>query len=69
MPFSFPRIATWGLVGQGQSNKEIAAEFGTSEVTVKEQRGRVMLKMQVTSLADLVRIAARLRIPPPHSGG
>jgi FixJ family two-component response regulator len=48
----------------GMINKEIAAEFGTSEVTVKEQRGKVMLKMQVTSLADLVRIAARLGVPP-----
>jgi FixJ family two-component response regulator len=51
----------------GMINKQIAAEFGTSEFTVKEQRGQVMLKMQVTSLADLVRIAARLGIPPPHS--
>jgi FixJ family two-component response regulator len=49
----------------GMINKEIAAEFGTSEVTVKEQRGKVMLKMQVTSLADLVRIAARLGVHPP----
>ena len=47
----------------GMINKQIAAEFGTSEVTVKEQRGQVMLKMQVTSLADLVRIAARLGVP------
>ena len=47
----------------GMINKQIAAEFGTSEVTVKEQRGKVMLKMQVTSLADLVRIAARLGVP------
>jgi FixJ family two-component response regulator len=48
----------------GMINKQIAAEFGTSVVTVKEQRGQVMLKMQVTSLADLVRIAARLGVPP-----
>jgi len=47
----------------GMINKQIAAEFGTSLVTVKEQRGQVMLKMQVTSLADLVRIAARLGVP------
>jgi FixJ family two-component response regulator len=46
----------------GMINKQIAAEFGTSEVTVKEQRGQVMLKMQVTSLANLVRIAARLGV-------
>ena len=53
-----------GIVA-GLLNKQIAAEFGTSEVTVKEQRGQVMLKMQAGSLADLVRTAARLRIPPP----
>jgi FixJ family two-component response regulator len=51
----------------GTINKQIAAEFGTSEATVKEQRGQVMLKMQVTSLADLVRIAARLGVPPSSS--
>jgi FixJ family two-component response regulator len=51
----------------GMINKQIAAEFGTSEVTVKEQRGQVMLKMQVTSLADLVRIAARVGVPGAHS--
>jgi FixJ family two-component response regulator len=47
----------------GMMNKQIAAEFGTSESTVKEQRGQVMLKMQAISLPDLVRIAARLRLP------
>jgi FixJ family two-component response regulator len=41
-------------------NKQIAARFGTSEVTVKEQRRRVMEKMQAASVAALVRIAARL---------
>ena len=48
----------------GMINKQIAAEFGTSVVTVKEQRGQVMMKMQVSSLADLVRIAARLGVHP-----
>jgi len=45
----------------GMMNKQIAAEFGTSESTVKEQRAQVMSKMQAISLPDLVRIAERLR--------
>jgi FixJ family two-component response regulator len=48
----------------GLLNKQIAAELGTSEVTVKEQRGHVMQKMQVGSVAELVRAAARLGIAP-----
>jgi FixJ family two-component response regulator len=48
----------------GLLNKQIAAELGTSEVTVKEQRGHVMQKMQVGSVAELVRAAARLGISP-----
>jgi FixJ family two-component response regulator len=43
-------------------NKQIAAEFGTSEATVKEQRGQVMHKMLADSLVALVRIAERLGI-------
>jgi FixJ family two-component response regulator len=46
----------------GLLNKQIAAEFGTTEATVKEQRGRVMSKMQAPSLADLVRLGVRLKI-------
>ena len=53
----------------GLLNKQIAAEFGTSEATVKEQRGQVMLKMQAGSVAELVRIAGRLGIAPHPSEG
>src|SRR5438094_10148245 len=46
----------------GLLNKQIAAELGTSEVTVKEQRGHVMHKMQAGSVAELVRLVSRLGI-------
>lgn len=48
------------LVVAGLLNKQIAAELGTSEITIKVHRGQVMQKMQADSLADLVRIAERL---------
>jgi len=51
------------LVVSGRSNKEIASEFGTSEITVKVHRGNLMRKMQAASFADLVRMAADLKIP------
>jgi FixJ family two-component response regulator len=48
------------LVVRGRLNKQIGGQLGISEITVKAHRGRVMQKMQANSLADLVRVAARL---------
>jgi len=49
-----------GLVVSGLLNKQVAGELGISEITVKAHRGKVMQKMKADSLADLVKIAARL---------
>jgi len=49
------------LVASGLLNKQVGAELGISETTVKAHRGQVMRKMKANSLADLVRMAASLR--------
>jgi FixJ family two-component response regulator len=48
------------LVASGLLNKQIGAELGTSELTIKTHRGRVMEKMQADSLADLVKMSEKL---------
>lgn len=50
------------LVVSGLLNKQVAAELGASETTIKIHRGRVMQKMQANSLPDLVRMADRLKV-------
>lgn len=50
------------LVVSGLLNKQVGGELGTSEITVKAQRGQVMRKMHVDSFAELVRVAATLDV-------
>jgi FixJ family two-component response regulator len=52
------------LVVSGLLNKQVGGELGISEITVKAHRGKVMQKMKADSLADLVKMAARLRLAP-----
>jgi FixJ family two-component response regulator len=54
------------LVVTGRLNKQIAGELGISEITVKAHRGNLMRKMEADSLADLVKMDAKLR--PPGTG-
>jgi FixJ family two-component response regulator len=51
-----------GLVVCGLLNKQVGDELGISEITVKAHRGKAMQKMGAESLADLVKMAARLRL-------
>lgn len=56
-------VMTW--VVAGLANKQVGAELGTSEITVKAHRGKVMLKMRADSLPDLVRMSGLLQIAVP----
>jgi FixJ family two-component response regulator len=53
-------------VVSGQLNKQIAGDLGTAEKTIKVHRARVMEKMRVQSVADLVRLAERAGLAAPH---
>jgi FixJ family two-component response regulator len=48
----------------GRLNKQIAADIGVSEITVKVHRSQVMRKMRASSLPDLARMADRLKLGP-----
>ena len=56
------------LVVSGRLNKQVGSELGISEITVKAHRGKVMEKMKADSLAELVKIAARLRVASASRG-
>jgi FixJ family two-component response regulator len=54
-----------GLAVSGKLNKQIAADLGTVEKTIKVHRARIMEKLKVRSVAELVRLAERAGIPQP----
>jgi len=56
------------LVVSGLLNKQVGGQLGISEITVKAHRGQVMRKMKADSLADLVTMAARIRLAPAPKG-
>jgi len=56
-----------GMVVSGMLNKQIAAQIGTAENTVKVHRSRAMEKMQANSLADLIKMTERLQVPRGNS--
>jgi FixJ family two-component response regulator len=55
------------MVVSGMLNKQIAAQVGSAENTVKVHRSRAMEKMQANSLADLIKMIERLQVPPGNS--
>jgi FixJ family two-component response regulator len=57
------------LVARGLLNKQVAAELGLSEPTVKAHRQQVMSKLKVDSVAALVRLVDLAKLPPPDTSG